>query len=741
MTPLLAPTPTPLHKRLGIRLLMLLMLALIPITVVSVLALWQERAEERQRAHDRLLETADRVAERTNDLIGRAEDLLKVLARARAVAGDDMTACAQTLRSLAGLYPRYSNFSRVDATRHIVCSSGPLPEPVDVSGSVNIKQAFATDRFAVSPFKFGVLTGQPILVFSQPLKGGAPGEVAGTVNTGLNLSWLESYLSHLSLPADSRVLLTDGAGTLLAQYPRGGTAIGSSIAGRPLGQVLDQPGGPPSRFTDQSGQALLLAMTTVPRVPGNARVVVTQPEKTVLTPWRHKLVRHLLLLLSTLALPLVVIWLVLQQTVVRTTERLAQVATRAAEGDLSVRSTLPHEGGDLARLAKAFDHMASRLQSREEALQETNRRYRRLVSNLSDHFLYSHDTTGVFTFVSPSVSRVLGFPPEALQLHYARLLTDNPINTIAQAHTDACLRGSIPPPYEVEMFHHNGSRRTLELRESPVMDDSGQVMAVEGIAHDVTDRKAMEQHLKRTLNDLAQANRDLEQFAYTASHNLMEPLRMVNVALQRLARDHREILPPAANTEIATAFEGMARLRALVEALLSYSRVAVEGAPMRPVALAPLLERVRLGLGDALAESKALLTSDPLPTVRGDPAQLAQLLHHLVSNAIRYRHPQRQPEVHITAQEPTPGWVSLSVADNGRGINARDLNHVFEIFRRPDLHRPEASGAGIGLATARRIVERHGGRIHIESDGHNGTTVTFTLARHDDSLPDDTETT
>ncbi len=357
-------------------------------------------------------------------------------------------------------------------------------------------------------------------------------------------------------------------------------------------------------------------------------------------------------------------------------------------------------------------------------------RCRRLTDNLTDHFLYARGPDGLFRDASPSVRWVLGHDPAAFRNDDPMPLTDNPLNGAARAFTQAALRGEQPPAYEVEVYHRDGHPRTLVLQEAPVFDDAGNVAAVEGIAHDITERKGMEETLRHALRELERANRDLEQFAYTASHNMGEPLRMVTTQLQLLERRYRDTLPDAGRDALDMATDGAGRLRALVQALLAYSRIAVEGQPFDTVDLDTLFRRVLEGLRDAIAGAGATVTADrPLPAALGDREQLFQLLHHLVANGVRYRHPERPVHLHVAVDRPPEeeGWLRLSVRDNGQGIDPDDLERVFRIYRRPDLHGSEAEGAGIGLAAARRIVERHGGRIWLDSDGVSGTTVVFTL--------------
>jgi light-regulated signal transduction histidine kinase (bacteriophytochrome) len=223
---------------------------------------------------------------------------------------------------------------------------------------------------------------------------------------------------------------------------------------------------------------------------------------------------------------------------------------------------------------------------------------------------------------------------------------------------------------------------------------------------------------------LERSNRDLAQFAFVASHDLQEPLRMVTSYLQLLARRYQGRLDTDADEYIAFAVDGAARMKRLISDLLAYSRVTTRGVAFGPVDLDRTLALAKADLAVAMVESGAVVEAGPLPTILGDEGQLGQLLRNLVGNAIKYR---RVDPVHITvtATRTEEGW-QIAVRDNGIGFDMQYADRIFGIFTR--LHtREEHEGSGIGLAICRRIVERHGGRIWAESEPDVGTKFCFTL--------------
>ncbi len=267
-------------------------------------------------------------------------------------------------------------------------------------------------------------------------------------------------------------------------------------------------------------------------------------------------------------------------------------------------------------------------------------------------------------------------------------------------------------------------RKIYELSFSPIKDDGGEIIGAAHILRDITARKKAEEALSEKSEELARSNQELEQFAYVASHDLQEPLRMVSSYVQLLARRYKGKLDQDADEFIAFAVDGATRMQRLINDLLLYSRVGTRGKPFEPTdsyqALAAALDNLQL----AIQEAGATVTHDPLPAVMADGSQLVQLFQNLIGNAIKF-HGSEKPLVHVGVAPQDGGWL-FSVRDNGIGIAPENHERIFVIFQR--LHsRGEYPGTGIGLAVCKRIVERHGGKIWLESEPCQGAIFYFTL--------------
>jgi signal transduction histidine kinase len=257
---------------------------------------------------------------------------------------------------------------------------------------------------------------------------------------------------------------------------------------------------------------------------------------------------------------------------------------------------------------------------------------------------------------------------------------------------------------------------TARLKETTVSRDR--------LAEEIVEREKVEARLKETLDSLARSNAELEQFAYVASHDLQEPLRMISSYTQLLAKRYQDRLDSDANEFIDYAVDGASRMQILINDLLLYSRVTTRGEDPQLTDTQVVFDQTIVNLKFAIEESGAEVTSDPLPTVMADATQLGQVFQNLVGNAIKFRG-QEPPRIHVGAQQENNHWL-LSVRDNGIGIDPQYHDRVFVIFQR--LHgRDGYQGTGIGLAICKKIVERHGGRIWIESAFGEGTTFYFTV--------------
>jgi len=290
--------------------------------------------------------------------------------------------------------------------------------------------------------------------------------------------------------------------------------------------------------------------------------------------------------------------------------------------------------------------------------------------------------------------------------------------------TEDALAQQIGTGIEITGKRKDGTEFPIEIMLSPL--ESAEGVLVTAAIRDITMREVAEAHLLYKVEELNRSNEELGQFAYIASHDLQEPLRMVASYTQLLARRYKGRLDSDADEFITFAVDGANRMQRLIQDLLAYSRVGTKGKELLETSSEEALQRALLNLRGAIADSGALVTHDLLPAVLADETQLVQLFQNLVGNAIKYQNPG-VPRIHISAIKNGGGRWTFSVRDNGLGIDPQYFERIFVMFQR--LHkREEFAGTGIGLAICKKIVERHGGEISVQSQPGKGSTFSFALA-------------
>lgn len=382
----------------------------------------------------------------------------------------------------------------------------------------------------------------------------------------------------------------------------------------------------------------------------------------------------------------------------------------------------------LVVLGTVIADAVARRRSSERELDRISR-LSQLILSWAGEGIFGLDLQGRFTFANPAAGVMLGYEPEELVGRPAlALIHPGQVDEAAQTGehsliTAAYQDGDVYHVSEEAFWRRSGESFLAEYTTTPLREN-GQIVGAVVVFKDVTERKLAEQNLRHSMDELSRSNRELEQFAYIASHDLQEPLRMVEGYLGLLSRRYADRLDQDAADFIGYAVDGAGRMRRLISDLLAYSRVATRGRRPEPSAVDGAVDEALANLQVAVAESGARITRAELPVVMADHTQLVQLYQNLIGNAVKFRGEQ-PPEIQLGAERDGDMW-RLWVADNGLGIAPEQSERIFVIFQR--LHPPgEYPGTGIGLAVCRRIVERHGGEIRVESTEGTGATFHFTL--------------
>src|SRR3954462_186991 len=379
-----------------------------------------------------------------------------------------------------------------------------------------------------------------------------------------------------------------------------------------------------------------------------------------------------------------------------------------------------------------FDDITER-KAAEAALAASEERFRSLTQLSSDWYWEQDENFGL-TFMSRRMSERTGLDAAA---YIGRKRWDQPaLNLTENDWEEPRAQLARHEPFRVfEMQRPNvdGGTRWICVSGAPVFDAAGKFKGYRGVGQDITARKEAEAELRRAhdelerkADELQRSNAELEQFAYVASHDLQEPLRMVSSYTQLLGKRYGDKLQGDAQEFMHYVVDGAARMKQLIEDLLAYSRVGTKGKDFKPTALDASLKRAITNLRAAIEETGASVTWDPLPTESVDEVQLAQLFQNLTGNALKFRG-SGVPRIHVSASEKPDHW-QLTIADNGIGIEPQYFERIFMLFQR--LHTMgEYPGTGIGLAICKKVVERHGGTIWVASTLGEGSQFHFTLPK------------
>lgn len=368
----------------------------------------------------------------------------------------------------------------------------------------------------------------------------------------------------------------------------------------------------------------------------------------------------------------------------------------------------------------------------EEALRTSEKRWRELVEHAADAMLMvTHD--GRIILANPKAREMFGYGEAELVGQAVEMLIPERARGRHLEHRQGFYASPRPRSMgeglDLAGRRSDGSEFPVRVSLGPVETDEG--LVVLATISDITEaRRASEalrtlnEELKTYATELERSNADLQQFAYVSSHDLKEPLRMVSSYLKLIERRYAERLDDDGREFIGFAVDGAARMENLINDLLAYSRVGTRGQPFATTDIEDVLAQALNNLQIAIEESGARVTHDPLPSLPADATQLIALFQNLIGNGVKF-HTEGQPLVHIRAERDGEEW-RFSVRDNGIGIEPEYHERIFVIFQR--LHgRNDYPGTGIGLAVCKRIVERHNGRIWVESRVGGGSTFFFTL--------------
>jgi PAS domain S-box-containing protein len=477
-------------------------------------------------------------------------------------------------------------------------------------------------------------------------------------------------------------------------------------------------------YRDYRGEAVIGAYKWLPQY--RMCIITERDQKEIYEPI-IQFGRIIISIGALTALAVVILAVFISRTLTRPIRKLVEGAEEIGRGNLDhiVGTTTRDEIGELSR---TFDRMTQALKKTtvsRDALQQEKRFSDSVIDSFPGIF-YLFDEKGRFIRWNRNFEKVTEYPAEMIpKISPLDLFSGEDQNRVAAKIQNIFIRGE--DFLEADLISRSGKKTPYYLTGLNVSINDKTLLI--GTGMDITERRLAEARLGMVHQELQRSNSELEQFAYVASHDLQEPLRMVSSFTQLLARRYADKLDQDAMDFIHYAVDGANRMQQLIQDLLSFSRVTTRGQPRTRIHARDALENALSNLQTVIAETGARITHDDLAEVDADRTQLVQVFQNLIGNAVKFGKSGESPSVHISCQQQGAEWV-FSVKDNGIGINPKYFDRIFVIFQR--LHTREAySGSGIGLALCKSIVERHAGRIWVESQPDKGSIFRFTIPIQD----------
>ncbi len=769
---------------LRVRLLLLVLLATIPALVLIISTAWELRKLEADLARADALRLAQKASSDQERLIEGARQLLAGLARLPELRSGDAATCGARLAELLKSYPGYANFGVVKPNGDLLCSAVPAGAMVNAAERAWFQRALLNRDFAVGEYQIGRITRKAVLVFGYPILD-ERGTVQAVLFASLDLAWLNRLLAEFQLRPETSLAVIDSQGTVLAQFPDTGS-VGRMVAEAPIVEAIrEQKGEGVIEALGHDGTWRLFVLAPLSNRQG-VYLTTSIPKAVAFRQANRAMARNLGVLGLIVLLALAVAWAGSDLLLLRRVRSLLEATKRLAEGDLSARSGLRYGADEISRLASAFDQMAATIESQHvkalRAEQELRRYAQRLqilheidrailgarsdreiarvaVSHLRrlipcqrvSIVLFDFNTSQA-EFVTTDFNGDLG-PKEGMVLpmqdfsnidelkqtptryveDIAALKVRAPVLDRLLSRGICCfitapllVRGELIG--EVNLSATRPAAFSAEDREiAREVADQLAIAIRQAQLREQVERHAieLEERVRERTAELQAANKELESFSYSVSHDLRAPLRAIDGFSQALFEDYYEKLDVQGKGYIDRIRAACGRMAQLIDDLLSLSRVTRAEIRREEVDLSAMAHSIAEELRRTEPEREVEFAISPGLLARGDARLLHVVLQNLLSNAWKFTRKKAQARIELGVTEDN-GRPVYFVRDNGAGFDMAYADKLFGAFQRLHSAR-EFEGTGIGLATVQRIIHRHGGRVWAEAAVGKGATFYFTL--------------
>lgn len=728
----------PTHRlSLRVRLVLLILIAMLPAIGTIVWTARQQRLEMVRDAGNDCLALARLAATQQGQILEAARQLLVTVANFPPVRAGDAAQCTELFTRLRHDHPQYANLGANHPNGDTWASGLPMRQPVNLADRSWFQRMMQSKTFVVGNYQVGKISGKASVYMGYPILD-ATGTVREVVYLALDAGWLHRELSRVSMPAEAVMTAVDREGTVLARSFASEQWVGQKLAAQPVVAAMLQQREGPCVLAGLDGVRRLYAFSRVGPGSEGWHLSVGIPVDVLQAGLPQRLWQDLTVVGIVALLALIAAWVLGRATVTQPVRILTDAADRISAGDLTARcaTDLP---GELGHLAREFNDMAMALQSRNaerdralEALQESEGRFQNAFENAPIGMaLVAPD--GRWLRVNRAVCELVGYPAEELLLktfqditHPEDLTTD--LEYVRQVLDDKIRAYQMQKRY----FHKDGHIVWAQLNVSLVRDSRGEPRYFISQIQDVTARVRAEEEI-RQLNaeletrvvertaELTAANRELEAFAYSVSHDLRAPLRAIDGFSQMVVSECGDQLAASARANLEEVRKASQRMGTLIDDLLNLSRITRAEMKRQPVHLSQLAHDIVKQLRQQEPDRQVIVVIADGLTADGDPQLLRVALSNLLGNAWKFTRKASPARIEFGQREG-----AFFVRDNGAGFDMAYAHKLFGAFQR--LHRyNEFEGTGIGLATVQRVVQRHGGRVWADGAIDRGATFYFTV--------------
>lgn len=745
-----------LHKRtiwpwfstLRARLLLLLLLTLVPAYGLLLYSAMQARQQAEAKALENATRTTQLMAAEHKAVVRSAHDQLLTLAQLPVIKSQEWSAlCNQTLAAIQAQHPLYLNIGVISPNGLVRCSALPFADGFDLSDRAYFRSALATKGFVVGDYQLGRLTGKGTVNMAYPIldDSGIPSAVIfiavdfnaliqGTIASA-------SAADGLALPAGSAAAIIDDQGMVFARIPDPEHRVGRAWPNSPLVKTIRaHPEAKTTRETGLDGIERLYAFAPFHVGPGKRIYLVVGIQTAAVFASTRQLFTGTLISLGLItAILFIAAWLGSNSLILRPMTSLMRAAGRLGLGDLAARTGLTHGNDEMGRLARSFDDMAIALQQRQTELTRAEARTANIIK-LSPDAVVSVDEDRRIIIYNQAAERTFGYgSEEILGKNFEELMPAASAQVSRERFSKA-----LEAPREVPWLGHiseivgkrkNGEDFPAEASVSRTVEEGRFIFTV--FVRDVSERKKaeseirelnerLEQRVRQRTAELQAANEELEAFSYSVSHDLRAPLRAIDGFSQAIADDYADQLDEQARSYLNRVRAATQRMGQLIDDILGLAQLTRVDLRPESVDFSALAADVMTELENAHPHRTINWRIQPALNARGDPRLLRVVLSNLIENSWKYTAQQPRPFIEFGATDAGHGMVGFYVRDNGVGFDMAHAGKLFGAFQRLH-HASEFPGTGIGLATVRRILHRHGGDIRAEAFTGAGATFHFTL--------------